>query len=112
MSEGLPASEDIAPRNYMNYSAGYVVQDWSFNLSGSWRDKVNVLANDDDLLLVSSMIRYQWSGQLDLSLNIKNLLDKGYQTSSYIVLGNDANGPVQQYPARGRELTLQFSYAL
>ncbi len=112
ISEGLPASEDITPHNYMNYSAGYVVEDWSFNLSGSWRDQVNVLASDDDLLLVNSLIRYNWSKQLDLSLNIKNLLNKSYQTSSYIVLGNDANGPVQQYPARGRELTLQLSYAL
>ena len=112
ISQGLPASENIAPSNYMNYSVGYILQDWSFNFSGTWRDQIDVLASDDDLLLVNSLIRYNWSKQMDLTLNIKNLLNKRYQSSSYIVLGNDANGPVQQYPARGRELTLQFSYAL
>ena len=111
VSLDLPASEQIAPRTYMNYALRYAGEQWSFSFSENWRGRVDALQNNDSLLLVNSVLSYNWSEELNLSLNLRNLSDEDYATSSYISLGSDENGQnVQQYPARGRQILLQLAY--
>jgi len=108
---GLPASEFISPKSYLNYDLSYVANNWSVSLSGNWRDKVKVLEKQESLFLANAVVAYRFSPKVEISLNVNNLADKIYHTSSYVVLGSDQNGQdVQQYPARGRNWTLKVNY--
>jgi outer membrane receptor protein involved in Fe transport len=108
---GLPTSEHIAPNTYMNYSLDYKKQAWSFNLNGTWRSSVEALADNSTLWLLNSHVQWKVSNQSTLKLTVKNLTNKNYATSSYSILGIDSqNKTVQEYPARGRQAMLTYSY--
>ncbi len=110
MVTGLPLSEAISPKRYANFTLQYFYADWSLNLNGTWRNKVKVL-NDDALWLLNTNLIYKFSDSVKATFTILNLLDEQYMTSSYITLGIDQQGNnVQQYPARGRQAMLGFSY--
>jgi outer membrane receptor protein involved in Fe transport len=110
---GLTPSELIVPKSYLNYEAHYASANWSIGLSGNWRSEVETLSDPDPLLLINSHIGYRWSENVSWKLNIKNLADKNYSTSTYSPLGNDENGQrVQELPARGRQVSLELTYRL
>ena len=110
IATGLPMSENIAPKSYANFSAQYFYQNWSININGNWRTKINVLEGGS-LWLFNSNVIWTLSDKIDLKLNISNLLDENYNTASYVTLGADNNGNnVQYYPARGRQTMLKLNY--
>ncbi|GAA0857522.1 TonB-dependent receptor plug domain-containing protein [Aliiglaciecola litoralis] len=106
-------SEVIAPQTYLNYEVHYTPSDWSFSLSGNWRSSVESLSKQDELLLINAHIIYRWSSNLRWQLSVKNLTDEQYFTSTYSPLGTDINNqPVQELPARGRQLNLELTFQL
>ena len=110
---GLTPSEIIAPQTYLNYEIQYAPTDWSIGLSGNWRSEVATLSKQGSLLLLNAHIRYHWSEDIQWELSVKNLSDEQYATSTYSPLGIDDNGlRVQEMPARGRQLSLEFNYQL
>jgi iron complex outermembrane receptor protein len=110
---GLTPSEIIAPKSYINYEVQYVASDWSIGLSGNWRSEVEALRKPGSLLLVNTHIRYRYSEDIRWELSVKNISDEQYSTSTYTALGTDKNGQrVQELPARGRQLSLEFNYLL
>lgn len=112
VSENFPASEDISPQTYINYTAQFSEGPWMINLSGSWRDKVEVLMNNGSLFLLNAHLKYHWYDDWSLSLNVRNLADQKYNTSSFVSLGTDSNDQnVQQFPQRGRQIMLQLSHS-
>ncbi|MGS2721441.1 TonB-dependent receptor plug domain-containing protein [Paraglaciecola aestuariivivens] len=108
---GLSPSEFISPKTYLNYEVHYAASNWSLGFSGNWRAKVPSLSSPASLLLVNAQYRYSISPEMSWELNVKNLSDKQYATSSYSLLGITATGQnVQELPARGRQLSLSFHY--
>ena len=78
--------------------------------SSYWRSGVDVL-NGGGLAIVNTNVRYRIDNNLSLSIIANNLLDEGYDTSSYIVLGSTPEGQdIQHYPARGIELMAEIRY--
>lgn len=109
-TSNLPRSEEIAPRHYLNFQQHFHYDNWHWHLNGTWRNAVDVL-DGGGLLLLGGGIEYQFSDSLHSSFTASNLLNKDYDTSSYIPLGQDADGKlVQHYPARGTEFKVQFRY--
>ncbi|MBL4908504.1 MAG: TonB-dependent receptor [Alteromonadaceae bacterium] len=110
LSTGLPMSERIAPKTYLNFSTQYNYQNWSFNLNGNWRSAVDVLPGGG-LWLLNSNIVLKSNQQHSFGFKINNIMNVKYLTSSYIPLGKDQNNNnIQYYPARGRIAILSYQY--
>ncbi len=83
----LTPSEELSPDAYLNYDLQYTYDQWSLNLSGTWRTSVDSLIQDESLFLINSNLSYKITDASSIKFQIKNLTDEQYFTSTYSAVG-------------------------
>ncbi len=96
---------DILASLMLNYEAGA----WNWNLSGIYHGEreisvIDTLHTLDDYWLFNTKLRYQFDKNLNTYLQVKNLLDEDYYTTSL------HNFLTEGIPNRGREWLIGIEY--
>ncbi len=112
VNPGAPRPEDFIPNDYASLAVNYEINKWHWNINGFFRDEVDVLPEQDEIIVFNTKLNYQISDQLSIYGLVKNLFDEDYnQAALGSGLGTNANGQIErEIPMRSRWIYLGVDY--
>jgi outer membrane receptor for ferrienterochelin and colicins len=108
----LIANEKLSPNHFGLSQLHWKINDKLNSYIGMhWRSSVDVLQDDSHLKIWDVKLNYAMPLSQRVSFTVQNALDKTYSTGSAVALGTlDNNTVYQEYPARGREWSLEYNW--
>ncbi len=112
MTEDTSPIEYLSPKRYANIALDVnLASNLSLNLQMNWRDQIKVLNAPSSLTLFGGLVDYYFSDDSRIRLQIHNLTDKDYYYPYGVPIGLDGQTVIQQVPARGREIEIEWQYS-
>ncbi len=98
---------------WLNYEPQFFLKGLGVGIGGFYKDKVYQEQHNEQYLpaytILNGTIYYQTKHRIRLGLNVENILNETYYTSS--LSANDTGGMMQMYPGRDRNYKLTISYS-